>query len=79
MGISELSKIIKKIKNLKGGILLIDYGYLNVKNKSTIQAVMKNKKIEIEQLPKNLGKADITSLVNFKLLKEYFLKSDLKV
>ena len=79
MGISELSKIIKKIKKLSGGILLIDYGYLNVKNKSTIQAVMKNKKIEIEQLPKNLGKADITSLVNFKLLKEYFLKSDLKV
>ena len=79
LGISELSKIIKKIKNLSGGILLIDYGYLNVKNKSTIQAVMKNKKIEMEQLPKNLGKADITSLVNFKLLKEYFLKSDLKV
>ena len=79
LGFSELSKVIKKIKSLSGGILLIDYGYLNIENKSTVQAVMKNKKIEIEQLPKNLGEADITSLVNFKLLKEYFLKSDLRV
>ena len=28
---------------------------------------------------KNLGKADVTSLVNFNLLKEYFLKNNLKV
>ena len=28
---------------------------------------------------KNLGRADITSLVNFDLLKEYFLKNNLKV
>ena len=27
----------------------------------------------------NLGKADITSLVNFNLLNEYFLKNNLKV
>ena len=27
----------------------------------------------------NLGKADITSLVNFKLLNEYFIKNNLKV
>ena len=28
---------------------------------------------------KNLGKADITSLVNFSLLREYFEKNNLKV
>ena len=27
----------------------------------------------------NLGRADITSLVNFKLLNEYFIKNNLKV
>ena len=74
-----MNKIVKKINNLSGGILLIDYGYLNVVNRSTLQAVMKNKKMNMGHLFKNLGRADITSLVNFSLLKEYFLKNKLKV
>ncbi len=78
-GLIELNPIIKKINKLSGGILLIDYGYLNSNNSNTIQAVMKNKKISTETMLKNLGKADITSLVNFNLLKEYFLKNNLKV
>jgi len=56
--------------------LLIDYGYLKPVNKDTLQSVMNHKK---NKLLKNLGKADITSLVNFKLLHEYFLKNNLKV
>ena len=40
---------------------------------------MENKKIDMSHLLKNLGRADITSLVNFKLLKEYFSKNQLKV
>ena len=79
LGFLELDKIIKKINNLSGGILLIDYGYLNVMNKSTLQTVMKNKKMNMNHLFKNLGRADITSLVNFSLLKEYFFKNKLKV
>ena len=78
-GLIELNPIIKKINKLSGGILLIDYGYLNSNNSNTIQAVMDNKKISTETMLKNLGKADITSLVNFNLLKEYFLKNNLKV
>ena len=78
-GLLELNPIIKKINKLSGGILLIDYGYLNSNNSNTIQAVMNNKKISTETMLKNLGKADITSLVNFNLLKEYFLKNNLKV
>ncbi len=78
-GFMELNPIIKKINKLSGGILLIDYGYLNGNNLSTIQAVMDNKKISTETMLKNLGKTDITSLVNFNLLKEYFLKNNLKV
>lgn len=79
LGFKELDKIVKKITTHNGGILLIDYGHLNVINKSTLQAVMKNKKINMYNLIKNLGKADVTSLVNFNLLKEYFLKKNLKV
>jgi len=79
LGFNEMDKITKKIKDLTGGILLIDYGYLNGVNKSTLQAVMKNKKIKIDHILKNLGNADITSLVNFNLLKEYFLKNKMKV
>ncbi len=78
-GFRELDKIVKKISVLSGGILLIDYGYLELCNKSTLQTIMNNKKISIKSLLNNVGKADITSLVNFRLLNEYFLKKNLKV
>ena len=79
LGFDEMDKIIKKIKKLTGGILLIDYGYLKIINKSTLQSVMKNKKLDVKHMFDYLGEADITSLVNFKLLKEYFYKKNLKV
>ena len=76
LGLIELKKIKNKVSNLGGGILLIDYGYTKKINKSTLQSVFKHKK---NDLFRNLGAADITSLVNFNLLKEYFLKNSLKV
>jgi NADH dehydrogenase [ubiquinone] 1 alpha subcomplex assembly factor 7 len=76
LGFEELGKMIKKISKLNGGILLIDYGYLKPNNNNTLQSVMRHKK---NNLLDNLGHADITSLVNFGLLNEYFIKSDLKV
>ncbi len=76
LGLNELSKIIKKISKLEGGLLLIDYGYLKPKSKNTLQSLEKHKK---NKLLNNLGKADITSLVNFNLLNEYFIKHNLKV
>ena len=76
LGLDELNKIIKKISKLGGGLLLIDYGYLTPKNKNTLQSLIKHKK---NKLLENLGKADITSLVNFNLLNEYFIKNNLKV
>ncbi len=78
-GFLELNPMIKKISKLSGGILLIDYGYLNGNSTNTIQAVMDNKKISADTMLRHLGKADITSLVNFSLLKEYFFKNNLKV
>ena len=76
IGFDELDNIIKKISKLKGGLMLIDYGYLIQKNKNTLQSVIKHKR---NNLLENLGKADITSLVNFNLLNEYFIKNNLKV
>jgi cyclopropane-fatty-acyl-phospholipid synthase len=75
-GFQELEKIIKKIFKLKGCILIIDYGYLKPNNLNTLQSVMKHKK---NKLLENLGKADVTSHVNFSLLKEFFLKKGLNV
>ena len=75
-GFGELKKVIKKIFQVKGCILLIDYGYLKPNSHSTLQSVMSHKK---NNLLNNLGKADVTSHVNFKLLIEFFIKNNLKV
>ena len=76
LGFQELKKISKKISQLKGCILLIDYGYLKPNNQNTLQSVIKHKK---NNLLSNLGKADVTAHVNFKLLNEFFLKNKLKI
>jgi NADH dehydrogenase [ubiquinone] 1 alpha subcomplex assembly factor 7 len=75
-GFEELKKIVKKIIKVKGCLLMIDYGYFRSKGQNTLQSVMNHKK---NNLLNNLGKADVTSHVNFKLLNEFFLKNNLKV
>ena len=75
LGLKELKKMTDKISKLSGCILLIDYGYLKPFNQNTLQSVMKHRK---NNLLSNLGAADITAQVNFKLLEEFFLKNDLK-
>ena len=76
LGFDFIDSIIKKIKKLDGGILLIDYGYLKQKNLDTLQSVKNHKKNELFE---NLGNADITSLVNFSLLKNHITNKNLKV
>ena len=75
-GFKELRIVCNKIKKLNGGALFIDYGYINEHNTDTLQSVFKHKYNNIE---KNIGKADITYLVNFSLLNEFFLKKKIKV
>ncbi len=75
-GFRELQIICDKIKELNGGALFIDYGYKVEKNIDTLQSVMKHK---FNSINKNIGKADITSLVNFGLYKKYFNSKDLYV
>ena len=55
---------------------MIDYGYLKPNNQNTLQSVIKHKK---NKLLNNLGKADVTSHVNFTLLNEFFSKNNLKI
>ena len=76
LGFSELKKISKKISELQGCILIIDYGYIKPNNQNTLQSVIKHKK---NKLLNNLGKADITAHVNFTLLSEFFIKNNLKI
>jgi len=68
-----LKKISKQFKNENGGLLIIDYGYLNKKMRNTIQAVKKHKKTNILEA---FGKSDITYNINFKLIEKLinFLK-----
>ena len=74
-GLKELKKIIKKLQTQ--GMFVNDRLWIfRVPNKDTYQSVWKHKK---NPLLHNLGKADITSLVNFSLLNEYFIKNNLKV
>ncbi len=75
-GLEELKKIVNRISKKEGCLLMIDYGYLKSSNQNTLQSVMKHKK---NYLFDNLGKADITSHVNFNLLSEFFLKNNLKI
>ena len=75
-GFDELKWITKIIKDLGGGIMLIDYGYTHPENKDTLQSVKSHKKNELFS---NIGEADITSLVNFSLLKDYFINKNFNV
>ena len=74
-GLKELDFITSAIKRLTGGLLLIDYGFLKPESRNTLQSIKNHKK---NILFDNIGDADITSLVNFNLLKTYFKKKNLK-
>ena len=43
-GLKILDIIIKKVQKLKGGILLIDYGYVKAQNNDTLQSLKSKKK-----------------------------------
>ena len=74
-GFDELDLITSAIKKLGGGLLLIDYGFLKPDGSNTLQSIKNHKK---NILFENVGNADITSLVNFNLLKTYFKTKSLE-
>jgi len=61
-----LKTIIKKIKVNNGGILIIDYAYLEKEMKNTLQAVYKHKYCDVL---KSFRNSDITYNLNFNLIK----------
>ena len=74
IGLKFLELILQKIQKFEGGILLIDYGHTKTQGTDTLQSLMSHKK---NIYYNNVGKADITYLVNFKLLKEFIIKKNL--
>ena len=43
IGLNELNKIVKKINQLNGCILIVDYGYLKSNNQNTLQSIIRHK------------------------------------
>ena len=74
--IKYLKLISKKIKFNEGGLLIIDYGYLDKNMKNTLQSISNHK---YNNVLDNFGKADITYGINFKLIEKIVKKFDLKV
>mgnify|MGYP001178927580 CR=1 FL=1 len=75
LSFAYLKKISKQIKNENGGLLIIDYGYLNYKMIDTLQCIKKHKEINIF---KDFGEADITYNINFRLIEKMINKLKLK-
>ncbi len=63
-----LKDICNIIKKKDGGLLMIDYGYLNSKMYETLQAVNNHK---YSNILKNIGNNDITYNINFKLFEKF--------
>jgi len=72
-GIKYLSNIAKIIKKNNGGMLIIDYGYNEVKMQDTLQAIYKH---EYSNVLENIGKSDITHNINFHLFKKIIKKNE---
>jgi len=73
---SYLKIIANKIKHNDGGILIIDYGYLNKNMKNTLQSISKHR---YNNVLNNFGKSDITYGINFNLMERIMKKFQLKV
>ena len=70
------NRICKHIFKFGGMIIVIDYGYKNHPGHFTLQSVYNNKK---SNLLDNIGKQDISSLVDFNKLIDLGKKNNLKI
>ena len=68
-----LKTICGTIQENDGGILIIDYGYLNSKMHNTLQAVNNHKYSNVLE---NIGDSDITYNINFALFKKFISQFD---
>ena len=68
--LKDISNLIKKND---GGILIIDYGYLNLKMEETLQAIKNHKYSNVLE---DIGDSDITYNINFNLFKRFIGQFD---
>ena len=66
-GTNYLKKITKIVKKNSGGILIIDYGYIEKSMRNTIKSISNHKHSNVLE---NIGKSDITHNINFYLFKK---------
>ena len=70
-GLKYLKDITKFIKRNNGGMLIIDYGYLEKKMKDTLRAISNH---QYSNILHNIGESDITHDINFYLYKKLALQ-----
>ena len=75
LALEYLKIISKKIKNKKGGLLIIDYGYLENSMKNTLKAIKRHNNSDILN---SFSNSDITYNLNFSILKKITKKLQLK-
>ena len=71
-----LRTISKKINAFQGGLLIIDYGYLEKEMRNSLQSVRKHK---FNNILENFSNSDITHSISFYFLKKILKKLNLKV
>ena len=76
MAYKYLNTISKKINTFQGGLLIIDYGYLEKEMKNSLQSVRKHK---FSNILEDFTNSDITYNISFYLIKKIIKKLNLKV
>ncbi len=76
LSLKYLKFISKIIKNKSGGLLIIDYGYMDEKMKNTLKSISKH---NMSNVLDNFGKSDISYDINFKFIEKIVKKLGLKV
>jgi cyclopropane-fatty-acyl-phospholipid synthase len=66
LGTDYLRKVSNIIKKNNGGLLIIDYGYLEKKMKNTLQSIRNH---NYSNILRDIGESDITHNINFYLFK----------
>ena len=71
LGAKYLGEIANNIRKNNGGLLIIDYGYVEKKMKNSLRAISNHK---YKDILKDIGNSDITSNINFYLFKKIVQK-----
>jgi len=73
---SILQEVVEMMQNSKSIFLTADYGFLENPNTSTLQGILNGKKTS--NILENAGNADITHLVDFNLMKSFFVQNKME-